>query len=292
MKTLLRRTLILGLAVAFHAAALNWALASPTLEDSGDAEGDGFNGLEVGLGQAGSFADSIKKLGEKPAEPDVKPEPPKPQPPEPPKPVKKPEPVKPKPDVVKKPKQPEPVVAKAPPIPVAETPVAPEATYQVAQAEAVAPQPAEVAQPASAPVPVNAATATDAKPAAASDAQVKGSGRGDHKSAGGKAGKGKNYISQLMRWLNQYQVYPTTARKNKQEGVVKLQFSINRKGEVLSARIYQSSGHPELDNAALDMLKAASPLPEVPDDFYPGRDQLPLVIPVEYSLITNNSYKD
>lgn len=290
MTTLLRRTLILGLAVALHAAALNWALATPAIIDSGDAEGDGFNGLEVGLGQEGSFTDAIKRLGEKPAEPEVKPEPPKPQPVKPPEPVK---PKPPKPEVVKKVKQPEPVIAKAPPVPVVETPVAPEATYQVAQAETVAqPQPAEAPAPAPAAPVVSAAASVDNRPAASSEAQVKGSGRADHRSAGGKAGKGRNYTSQLMRWLNQFQVYPTNARKNKQEGVVKLQFSINRQGEVLSARIYESSGYPELDNAALEMLKAANPLPVVPDDFYPGREQLPLVIPVEYSLITNNSYKD
>ena len=44
----------------------------------------------------------------------------------------------------------------------------------------------------------------------------------------------------------------------------------------------------ELDEAALKMLREADPVPGIPDDL--GRDTLTLVIPVEYSLITNNSY--
>ena len=71
---------------------------------------------------------------------------------------------------------------------------------------------------------------------------------------------------------------------------MKLQFTIHRNGEISDARLRASSGHPLLDQSALQMLAAASPLPALPDSL--GREQISIVIPVEYSLITNASFKE
>lgn len=281
----LRRLLILTLAVALHAAALGWALDRPHNIDTGAALGDGEMGVDIGLGTQGSYADSIKRLSDRPELDQQQEEPPKP-------PVPARTTPKPKTNAEQKaePKRPQPVAQPVMPvIPEPQQPLPAQSSFQVATAEAAAPP-----ENVTAEMPSQAPTRNDDKPAAAatSEARVKGTGKADQKSAGGKKGNARNYISQLMSWLNRFQEYPTAARKNKQEGIVKLQFSINRQGEVLSARIYESSGYPELDQAALAMMAAASPLPAVPDDFYPGRNQLPLVIPVEYSLITNTSFKD
>jgi periplasmic protein TonB len=306
----LRRLLILALAVALHAAALGWALDRPHNIDLGSALGDGEMGVEIGLGTQGSYEDSIKRLSDHPEQDQQQEELPKPpvattavpkpqtktdKKTESNMPVKKPQTL-PKPQVAAQPRP------AAPEIPLEQQPLPAQSSFQVATAETAAASENTVSANSSPEnsnkeTPVQASTSnttTDekTKPAAASEARVKGTGKADQKSAGGKKGSARNYISQLMSWLNRFQEYPTAARKNKQEGIVKLQFSINRQGEVLSARIYESSGYPELDQAALAMMAAASPLPAVPDDFYPGRNQLPLVIPVEYSLITNTSFKD
>ena len=52
----------------------------------------------------------------------------------------------------------------------------------------------------------------------------------------------------------------------------------------MSAVVARSSGVPALDQAALDMLRRASPMPVIPSEL--GLERLTLTIPVEFSLIT------
>lgn len=275
--TLLRRLLILLLALGLHAGAFAWINRSEDIQ-GGDASGDGDLGLDIGLGQSGSWADSVKRLS---ALPEEKPQPPKPLP----EPVRVPEPPKPRP-VAKAPVKPAP----QPDIkPVAE-PLPATATFVVASVDDTPKQPEPVNEPEDNKAAETATNREEPAAAPASEARTKASGRADQQSAGGRKGKGKDYVSDLKRWLAQFQEYPVEARKKKQEGIVMLQFSINREGELLSAKLYESSGVTELDNAALAMLSAASPLPAVPDDFHPERSKLTLVIPANYSLITNSSF--
>ncbi len=95
----------------------------------------------------------------------------------------------------------------------------------------------------------------------------------------------RKYIAAMMRQLNRHKTYPRELKKARTEGTVVLQFTIDRAGRLLASGVKQSSGHPELDRAALDMLARAEPLPGIPD--FMDRDELSLAIPVEYSLITD-----
>ncbi len=128
--------------------------------------------------------------------------------------------------------------------------------------------------------------------AASVQAAIKSSGRSDQRQSGGVKGNAKNYINQMNRWLAQHQGYPMAAKKEKQEGTVRVAFTIDRSGTVLRRSIETSSGYALLDEAALKVLDDASPLPQVPDDFAPGRAQLSLVKPIDFTLITNTSFKD
>jgi protein TonB len=187
-----------------------------------------------------------------------KPEPPKPQPkpqPEPPKPQPRPEPL-PTPPVIATPTpapapmvvppKPEPEPPKPEPKPVAEpTPPTPPAMLQVAAA------------------PVKAATPV----------------------IEGNKDDVRRYLAAIMRQLNRHKFYPAALKKAKTEGKVVLQFTLNPAGEVTASRVQAGSGHAELDQAALQMLLRANPLPAIPA--YMNRNSLTLSIPVEYSLITD-----
>lgn len=189
--------------------------------------------------------------------------------------------------------EPEPIPAPTAPVEVAPQPLPELATVDApAESEnlvAVAEQ--EPAEPTAEP---SSAIQQTPAPEASTINQGKQTSSRTTAGSGGKAGKGgkggnpgaaRDYLSDLMGWLRQHKQYPAELKKKKQQGVVEVKFSIDRSGELLSSAIHKTSGHPQLDAAALQMLADASPMPDIPDAL--DRKTLTLVIPVEYSLITN-----
>ena len=92
----------------------------------------------------------------------------------------------------------------------------------------------------------------------------------------------KEFAAKLFGHLNRYKRYPAAARMRRQEGVVSLRFTMDKKGHVLSYAIAKTSGSDALDREAQELLKRAEPLPAIPVAF--GRDTLDLVVPVEFFL--------
>ena len=126
--------------------------------------------------------------------------------------------------------------------------------------------------------------------ATATTSSIKASGSQKDASTGGKKGNSRSYFALLMARLNEFKRYPVSAKKDKLQGVVSVLFSINKQGVITSHSIKKSSGHSLLDQAALDIFNKASPLPPIPE--FMQRDSLTLVLPIDFSLITNNAYKD
>ncbi|MDZ7473534.1 energy transducer TonB [Stenotrophomonas pavanii] len=87
--------------------------------------------------------------------------------------------------------------------------------------------------------------------------------------------------ARLMARLERYRYYPAAARARRQQGTAWVRASIGRTGRLLSLRLEQSSGQPELDAAALQTFRRAQPLPPIPDELKAPQER---VVPVEYYL--------
>jgi len=66
--------------------------------------------------------------------------------------------------------------------------------------------------------------------------------------------------------LNKHKKYPHDARKNGEEGVASVSFSIDRSGKVIATHLEKSSGSALLDQEAIEVLSRASPFPQPPSD--------------------------
>ena len=73
------------------------------------------------------------------------------------------------------------------------------------------------------------------------------------------------YSGQLGRAIAKHKSYPKIAQMRGWEGEVMLDLKIDGSGNVLSAKVRDSSGHDALDNQALEMVKKASPFPAPPE---------------------------
>ncbi len=117
-----------------------------------------------------------------------------------------------------------------------------------------------------------------------------GSGRGSSSGSGSGSGSGRgsgsasaaSYYGRLASWLNRHKRYPAQARRQRSQGTVKVRFTIDRNGRLLSHQIVSSSGHRLLDQEAEAMLKRASPMPAIPAVL--NRSRLTVTLPVNFSL--------
>lgn len=70
--------------------------------------------------------------------------------------------------------------------------------------------------------------------------------------------------SQLMAHLERRKRYPAAARQGRQQGIVHVNFTLDERGNVTAVGLAQSSGFPALDQAALETVRRASPVPAPP----------------------------
>jgi protein TonB len=83
----------------------------------------------------------------------------------------------------------------------------------------------------------------------------------------------------LVARLVRFQRYPPRARGV--EGVVRLAFSLDRHGNLVSSHIVKSSGSALLDYEALDLIKRAAPFPAPPAEIADG--DLSFVVPIRFA---------
>lgn len=92
----------------------------------------------------------------------------------------------------------------------------------------------------------------------------------------------KEWQGVLQHHLDRYKRYPADAQRKGQQGTPHIVFTMCRDGRVLEAHVLQTSGFSALDQAGMDMVRGAEPLPGFPQG--QSGDTLSVVVPVEFSL--------
>jgi protein TonB len=87
------------------------------------------------------------------------------------------------------------------------------------------------------------------------------------------------YNALVFGHMQRFKRYPASGRGA--AGTVVVRFELNRTGEVISSTVTKSSGHAALDEAALDLLRRASPFPAFPAAKPGSRDSY--IAPVDFS---------
>jgi protein TonB len=91
-----------------------------------------------------------------------------------------------------------------------------------------------------------------------------------------------NWHKSLVAHINRYKRYPAEARAHKIEGIVSVEFTLDRLGQIVSSRVAHSSGSPVLDEEAVTLLRRAAPLPMPPQQVPP--EGIHLTLPVNFHM--------
>ncbi len=128
----------------------------------------------------------------------------------------------------------------------------------------------------------NVAPSTAANPnRSASSASQGRAGAGGTEDAGGRAAI-SSYQAQVLAHLQRHRVYPNEAQSRGITGVARVRFSLASNGSVISASLAGSSGTGVLDQAALSMVRRASPFPAFPAGIQ--RAQLDFAAPIRFDI--------
>lgn len=92
----------------------------------------------------------------------------------------------------------------------------------------------------------------------------------------------QTYFNLLARTLAEKKRYPGISRRRGEQGVVQLFFVITRDGKVRESRIDASSGYQRLDQAVMEMLEKAQPLPAFPAEM--SQQKLEVKVPIAFEL--------
>ncbi|HWK01798.1 MAG TPA: energy transducer TonB [Xanthobacteraceae bacterium] len=131
----------------------------------------------------------------------------------------------------------------------------------------------------SAPTPRTAAA--NPSQAAGAHAQGRAGAGGRRNDAGGNANT-SSYQAQVLAHLQRYKSYPAAAKSAGIRGVATVRFALSASGAVISASLARGSGASVLDQAAVAMVRRASPFPPIPSGL--GRSQMAFSAPIRFDL--------
>lgn len=91
-----------------------------------------------------------------------------------------------------------------------------------------------------------------------------------------------SWTARLFAHIARHKRYPPEAEQRRQQGTSLVRLVIDHAGNVLSARLEQSSGHALLDAEALDVVRRSAPLPALPEDI--AAPTVEIFLPVGFRL--------
>jgi protein TonB len=125
-------------------------------------------------------------------------------------------------------------------------------------------------------------TSAAANPSPAAASRLEGrAGAGGRAESGGTANV-SSYQSEVLAHLQRYRIYPSEAKSRGITGTATVRFALASNGSVISAALGRGSGTTVLDEAALSMVRRASPFPPFPAGL--GRSQMDFAAPIRFDL--------
>jgi len=155
-----------------------------------------------------------------------------------------------------------------------------EAAVEAVPAAKETPQPDQPKREQQARAQSSKSAAANPSPAAAARAPGR-AGAGGHAEAGGTANT-SSYQAEVLAHLQRYRVYPTEAKSHGITGTAMVRFALAASGSVISASLGRGSGAAILDEAALSMVRRASPFPPIPPGL--GRSHMDFAAPIRFDL--------
>ena len=90
------------------------------------------------------------------------------------------------------------------------------------------------------------------------------------------------YKASIVSALRNRLRYPNIASSQGVTGVATVRFTMSRSGQIISASLVDSAGHPQLDQAALATARPGSSLPAAPDSI--PQQQFTFSVPLRFNL--------
>ena len=97
----------------------------------------------------------------------------------------------------------------------------------------------------------------------------------------------RTYLRSLKKQLEQIKDYPATAKRLKQEGTVRVRFTILADGKIEQVEVSESSRYSSLDNSALEAvakMEKFQPIPKLLE-----KERWRIEIPIQYKLNAGRS---
>ena len=92
----------------------------------------------------------------------------------------------------------------------------------------------------------------------------------------------QKYLMNMKRRIEFYWEYPEVASRSGWQGVLNINFTINKDGTVSNITVGKSSNYPVLNDAAITAIRLAAPFPPFPDNF--GIEEINIKGQFEYKV--------